>query len=157
MILDTTAHDELPAGYETLLQELWSRRPPAVLFGSIAVVVALCLVVAAVVLSFLDHPMLAGLFAGNMIAGDMSSVMRLGLVGLAMVDLWLVWRLLAGKAWARLALLSVASIAVVIELVDITIAKSTSMTIAALVTAGLHIVIVLLFSSNSARQFTKIH
>lgn len=157
MILDTTAHDELPAGYETLLQELWSRRPPAILFGSIAVVVALCLVVAAVVLSFLDHPMLAGLFAGNMIAGDMSSVMRLGLVGLAMVDLWLVWRLLAGKAWARLALLSVASIAVVIELVDITIAKSTSMTIAALVTAGLHIVIVLLFSSNSARQFTKIH
>ena len=155
VIMDTTTHDKLPTEHETLLQELWSLRPPAILLGSSAVIITLALMIVGVALSLLNHPGLAGLLVGSMVLGSVSSVVRIGLVVLVVIELWLVWRLLKGSAWARLALLSVASVTVVIELLGATMDVSISTTIATLVTAGLHIMIVLLFSSDSARQFTR--
>ena len=157
VMLDATAHDEVPAGYELILQELWSRRPPAILFGSMAVVAVLALMVTGIVFDMLQYSNLAELLAGSVVADNVSYVVRGGLIVLAVIELWLVRRLLAGSGNARIMLLSVASVAAVTEGLRATVGESPTAMLAILATMGLHIVTVLLFSSDSARQFTHIH
>lgn len=40
IIMDGTIHDRCPRNHKTLLEELWSRRPPQILIGSVLMVLA---------------------------------------------------------------------------------------------------------------------
>jgi len=66
----------------------------------------------------------------------------------------LVWLLLRGSSRARISLLAVATLAIITESLSVTIERINMSTVFLLTSIGVHIMIMMLFSSDAARYFT---
>ena len=73
---------------------------------------------------------------------------------LVIVEFVLVWLLLRGSSRARISLLAVATLAIITESLSVTIERINMSTVFRLTSIGVHIMIMMLFSSDAARYFT---
>lgn len=171
LALDATATDSLQIEHETILHELWSKRPPQILLGSILVGVTVAITAVQVVVDLfrlhalrleLAHDILSKgtAWQGVSVMTQASWLFWL-LVAIEIMIMtlegMLVIYVLRGSNRVRLFLLLMASLLVFTELVGVSISFMTLSAFGSLATTGLHIAIILLFSSEAARQFTTTH
>lgn len=170
VIMDATIHEERPEAHDNLLHELWSRRPPQVVIGSTLVALALLVVAIGSIIDLFDLPTIVGasvdsfqnalktsredaLFVAYFTIGG-AAIMSLILALIQAVFVVLVMR---GGYHSRLVLLILASLAVIAESLTFSGIREESMAFVSLLVIGLNIVVVLMFSSDAARQFTLTH
>lgn len=170
VIMDATIHEERPEAHDNLLHELWSRRPPQVVIGSTLVALALLVVAIGSIIDLFDLPTIVGasvdsfqnalktsredaLFVAYFTIGG-AAIMSLILALIQAVFVVLVMR---GGYHSRLVLLILASLAVITESLTFSGIREESMAFVSLLVIGLNIVVVLMFSSDAARQFTLTH
>lgn len=166
VILDATSHEVTPATHDTLIQQFWSRRPPQIAFGVVAVFVALALITmnAIIELFAIDqfHSQVVAELAVDGQVHDVAVVANwligssivLGTVWVG-VTIMLVSRTFSGSNRLRLVLMVMCGLAVITNSVTLTIGKITWSTASTLLFIGLNIVAVLMFSSDAARRFTR--
>ena len=81
------------------------------------------------------------------------STMALSLA-IVIIELALAGALLRGSNWARIMLLAVASATIIAESLSITVGRINMAMAFLFVMIGIHIMVVMLFSSDTARFFT---
>ena len=159
IIMDGTIHDRLPKNHETLLKELWSRRPPQILFGCGLIVVVSLFTIGQMLLDTVNWPE----FAQEMVAETAVSVESVNVIVLStmalslaivIIELALAGALLRGSNRARIMLLAVASATIITESLSITVGRINMAMAFLFVMIGIHIMVVMLFSSDAARFFT---
>lgn len=167
VIYDRTSYETDDEKHESLIQELWSRRPPQILLGCLLVLVTLLLSTASLVYDIASWQALINDIASGFVLDGMSRPEALasaswlvtgtmaGSVLLVLFEILLVYLVLKGSNQSRILLLGVASATAVFEMLGITIGKLSWATAGLLLISGLHIAIVLMFSTDAARRFTR--
>lgn len=166
VILDATSHEVTPPTHDTLIQQFWSRRPPQIAFGVVAVFVALALITMnAIIELFAIDQFHSQVVAELAVDGQVHDVAVVAnwLIGSSIVlgTVWvgitimLVSRTFSGSNRLRLVLMVMCGLAVITNSVTLTIGKITWSTASTLLFIGLNIVAVLMFSSDAARRFTR--
>lgn len=159
IIMDGTIHDRLPKNHETLLKELWSRRPPQILFGCGLIVVVSLFTIGQMLFDTVNWPE----FAQEMVTEAAVSVESANVIILStmvlnfvivIIELALAGALLRGSNRARIMLLAVASATIIAESLSITVGRINMAMAFLFVMIGIHIMVVMLFSSDAARFFT---
>ena len=159
IIMDGTIHDRLPKNHETLLKELWSRRPPQILFGCGLIVVVSLFTIGQMLFDTVNWPE----FAQEMVTETAVSVESANVIilstmvlnfAIVIIELALAGALLRGSNRARIMLLAVASATIVTESLSITVGRINMAMAFLFVMIGIHIMVVMLFSSDAARFFT---
>ncbi len=166
VILDATSHEVTPEVHNTLIQQLWSRRPPQIAFGVVAVFAALVVsIITTVIELFAIDQFHSQTVAELMVDGQVNdaAVIANWLIGSSIIIgvVWviiiivLVGRTFGGSNRLRLALMAMCGLAVIANSFTLTIGKITWSTVSTLLFIGLNIVAVLMFSSDAARRFTR--
>lgn len=159
IIMDGTIHDRLPKNHETLLKELWSRRPPQILFGCGLIVIVSLFTIGQMLFDTVNWPE----FAREMVTETAVSVESANVIVLStmvlsfaivIIELALAGALLRGSNRARIMLLAVASATIITESLSITVGRINMAMAFLFVMIGIHIMVVMLFSSDAARFFT---
>ena len=159
IIMDGTIHDRLPKNHETLLKELWSRRPPQILFGCGLIVVVSLFTIGQMLFDAVNWPE----FTREMVTETAVSVESANVIVLStmvlsfaivIIELALAGALLRGSNRARIMLLAVASATIITESLSITVGRINMAMAFLFVMIGIHIMVVMLFSSDAARFFT---
>ena len=159
IIMDGTIHDRLPKNHETLLKELWSRRPPQILFGCGLIVVVSLFTIGQMLFDTVNWPE----FAQEMVTETAVSVESANVIvfstmalsfAIVIIELALAGALLRGSNRARIMLLAVASATIIAESLSITVGRINMAMAFLFVMIGIHIMVVMLFSSDAARFFT---
>ena len=159
IIMDGTIHDRLPKNHETLLKELWSRRPPQILFGCGLIVVVSLFTIGQMLFDTVNWPE----FTREMVTETAVSVESANVIVLStmvlsfaivIIELALAGALLRGSNRARIMLLAVASATIITESLSITVGRINMAMAFLFVMIGIHIMVVMLFSSDAARFFT---
>ena len=159
IIMDGTIHDRHPRNHETLIEELWSRRPPQILIGSGLMVLVSLFTIGQTMVNFSSWPELLAQVTNieqidiNLANTILSVISGLNLL-LVVVELVLVGLLLRGSNRARISLLAVATLAIITESLSVTIERINMSAVFLLTSIGVHIMIMMLFSSDAARYFT---
>ena len=159
IIMDGTIHDRLPKNHETLLKEPWSRRPPQILFGCGLIVIVSLFTIGQMLLDTVNWPEFAQeMVTETAVSVESANVIVLSTMALSLaiviIELSLAGALLRGSNWARIMLLAVASATIITESLSITTGRINMAMAFLLVMIGIHIMIVMLFSSDAARFFT---
>ena len=160
IIMDGTIHDRCPRNHETLLEELWSRRPPQILIGSVLMVLASLFAVGQTLVDISSWPEILAVVTNIEqidinLANTALSIMAVLNVLLVIVEFILVGLLLRGSNRARISLLAVAMLAIITESLSVTTGRINASAILLLTSIGVHIMIMMLFSSDAARYFTE--
>lgn len=160
IIMDGTIHDRCPRNHETLLEELWSRRPPQILIGSVLMILASLFAVGQTLVDISSWTeTLAVVMNIEQIdinlANTALSIMAVLNVLLVIVEFILVGLLLRGSNRARISLLAVAMLAIITESLSVTTGRINASAVLLLTSVGVHIMIMMLFSSDAARYFTE--
>ena len=159
IIMDGTIHDRLPKNHETLLKELWSRRPPQILFGCGLIVIVSLFTIGQMLFDTANWPE----FAQEMVTETAVSVESANVIVLStmvlsfvivIIELALAGALLRGSNRARIMLLAVASATIITESLSITVGRINMAMAFLFVMIGIHIMVVMLFSSDAAWFFT---
>ncbi len=159
IIMDGTIHDRLPKNHETLLKELWSRRPPQILFGCGLIVIVSLFTIGQMLFDTVNWPE----FAQEMVTETAVSVESANVIilstmvlnfAIVIIELALAGALLRGSNRARIMLLAVASATIITESLSITVGRINMAMAFLFVMIGIHIMVVMLFSSDAARFFT---
>ena len=159
IIMDGTIHDRLPKNHETLLKELWSRRPPQILFGCGLIVIVSLFTIGQMLFDTANWSE----FAQEMVTETAVSVESANVIvfstmalslAIVIVELALAGALLRGSNRARIMLLAVASATIITESLSITVGRINMAMAFLFVMIGIHIMVVMLFSSDAARFFT---
>ena len=160
IIMDGTIHDRCPRNHETLLEELWSRRPPQILIGSVLMILASLFAVGQTLVDISSWPEILAVFTNIEqidinLANTALSIMAVLNVLLVIVEFILVGLLLRGSNRARISLLAVAMLAIITESLSVTTGRINASAVLLLTSIGVHIMIMMLFSSDAARYFTE--
>lgn len=131
VILDATSPEAPSELHDTLIWQLWSHRPPQIALGVVLIVIA----------------MLVSLL--NAVAVE-SIAWMIGVVILLRLVFY-------GSAIARIILLAITSMTALISAMQVTLGTATGSPIGTLFFIGINIGVVLLFSSDAARRFTRAH
>ena len=159
IIMDGTIHDRLPKNHETLLKELWSRRPPQILFGCGLIVVVSLFTIGQMLFDTANWSE----FTREMVTETAVSVESANVIvfstmalslAIVIIELALAGALLRGSNRARIMLLAVASATIITESLSITVGRINMAMAFLFVMIGIHIMVVMLFSSDAARFFT---
>ncbi len=159
IIMDGTIHDRLPKNHETLLKELWSRCPPQILFGCGLIVIVSLFTIGQILLDTANWSE----FAREMVTEATVSVESANVIilstmvlnfAIVIIELALAGVLLRGSNRARIMLLAVASATIITESLSITVGRINMAMAFLFVMIGIHIMVVMLFSSDAARFFT---
>lgn len=159
IIMDGTIHDRLPKNHETLLKELWSRRPPQILFGCGLIVVVSLFTIGQMLFDTANWSE----FTREMVTETAVSVESANVIvfstmalsfAIVIIELALAGALLRGSNRARIMLLAVASATIIAESLSITVGRINMAMAFLFVMIGIHIMVVMLFSSDVARFFT---
>ena len=159
IIMDGTIHDRLPKNHETLLKELWSRRPPQILFGCGLIVVVSLFTIGQMLFDTANWSE----FTREMVTETAVSVESANVIvfstmalslAIVVIELALAGALLRGSNRARIMLLAVASATIIAESLSITVGRINMAMAFLFVMIGIHIMVVMLFSSDAARFFT---
>ena len=159
IIMDGTIHDRLPKNHETLLKELWSRRPPQILFGCGLIVIVSLFTIGQMLFDTVSWPEFAqGMVTETAVSVESVNVIVLSTMALSLaiviIELALAGALLRGSNRARIMLLAVASATIITESLSITVGRINMAMAFLFVMIGIHIMVVMLFSSDAARFFT---
>lgn len=159
IIMDGTIHDRLPKNHETLLKELWSRRPPQILFGCGLIVIVSLFTIGQMLFDTVNWPEFAqGMVTETAFSVESANVIVLSTMALSLaiviIELALAGALLRGSNRARIMLLAVASATIITESLSITVGRINMAMAFLFVMIGIHIMVVMLFSSDAARFFT---
>lgn len=159
IIMDGTIHDRLPKNHETLLKELWSRRPPQILFGCGLIVIVSLFTIGQMLFDTVNWPEFAQeMVTETAVSVESANVIVLSTMALSLaiviIELALAGALLRGSNRARIMLLAVASATIVTESLSITVGRINMAMAFLFVMIGAHIMVVMLFSSDAARFFT---
>ena len=167
VILDATNHELRPDEHDTLLNQLWSKRPPQVAFGVMLVGLAMASAAISTFLDLLSFENLLHATVGELVASGLTQS-----DAMAGAD-WLVWgSIIFSVAWIvltlvlarstfrgsdrnRLLLMTLSSAAALLTSLTLTIGKITWSSASALIFIGFNIAIVLMLSSDAARRFTR--
>ncbi len=158
LIFDTTIHDRRPIGYEATLSDVWSRRPVQIVIGAILMVVVIIQGGMDLVYNVFhwQHAIHDPSFQGDIVTSTtgllVASVLE---IVVFLIELFLVVMVLRGSNRARISLLVISSLMVLSATSAATIGKMNFVMLYTLALIGAHIIIVLLFSSDEARRFTK--
>lgn len=144
LVLDRT-NQLFKGDLESALYQLWSKRPPQIVFGSMLVLMTMAISI--LVLS------LSGYWQSGIDSWLIVESTTLILLIMA-VELFLAGRVLSGSEFARAGVLAISSFYILGEAFNVSYGKASLAVIGPLVLVGIHIVIILLFSSDGARQFT---
>lgn len=160
IIMDGTIHDRCPRNHETLLEELWSRRPPQILIGSVLMILASLFAVGQTLVDISSWPEILAVFTNIEqidinLANTALSIMAVLNILLVIVEFILVGLLLRGSNRARISLLAVAMLAIITESLSVTTGRINASAVLLLTSIGVHIMIMMLFSSDAARYFTE--
>ena len=160
IIMDGTIHDRCPRNHETLLEELWSRRPPQILIGSVLMLLASLFAVGQTLVDISSWPEILAVVTNIEqidinLANTALSIMAVLNVLLVIVEFILVGLLLRGSNRARISLLAVAMLAIITESLSVTTGRINASAVLLLTSVGVHIMIMMLFSSDAARYFTE--
>lgn len=159
IIMDGTVHDRLPKNHETLLKELWSRRPPQILFGCGLIVIVSLFTIGQMLFDTANWSE----FTREMVTETAVSVESANVIvfstmalslAIVIIELALAGALLRGSNRARIMLLAVASATIIAESLSITVGRINMAMAFLFVMIGIHIMVVMLFSSDAARFFT---
>lgn len=145
---------------EDTVEKMWRHRPPQILTGSVLMILilifsALQLIVGSIIkpdwlIDFLNN---YNIHNGTLYFSFLpQAVFSIAVVA---VELLLVLRLMYGDNLARIILLGVSAITVVIDGVTLSSYGRGDIPFLALFNIGMHILILILFSSESARLFTN--
>ena len=168
VILDGTTHDEdWSERHDTLLQELWSRRPPQISFGIILTVIAALISLMNLVIDVMGWelyhqetvqafladgwPMAESLIGAKWLIGGAIVLTACWIV----LTLGLAWRTFCGSDRSRQILMMSAAVAAVGSSWSLTIGKLTWITAGLLAFIGINIVTIIMLSSDAARKFTR--
>lgn len=159
IIMDGTIHDRLPKNHETLLKELWSRRPPQILFGCGLIVIVSLFTIGQMLFDTANWSEFAQeMVAETAVSVESANVIVLSTMALSLaiviIELALAGALLRGSNRARIMLLAVASATIITESLSITVGRINMAMAFLFVMIGIHIMVVMLFSSDAARFFT---
>ena len=159
IIMDGTIHDRLPKNHETLLKELWSRRPPQILFGCGLIVVVSLFTIGQMLLDTANwSEFTREMVTETAVSVESANVIVLSTMALSLaiviIELALAGALLRGSNRARIMLLAVASATIITESLSITVGRINMAMAFLFVMIGVHIMVVMLFSSDVARFFT---
>ena len=160
IIMDGTIHDRCPRNHETLLEELWSRRPPQILIGSVLMLLASLFAVGQTLVDISSWPEILAVVTNIEqidinLANTALSIMAVLNVLLVIVEFILVGLLLRGSNRARISLLAVAMLAIITESLSVTTGRINASAVLLLTSVGVRIMIMMLFSSDAARYFTE--
>lgn len=166
LILDATQHETHPELHNTLIWRLWSRRPPQISFGVVLVALTMVITGISTVVEFINLDEVRQrarleLQEDNLSAADMevavdwviSSSIIVTLAWLLLMVFLVRWTF-RGSDRSRIMLMMVASVAALVSSLSLTVGKITWSAAGILFFISLNIVVVLLFSSDSARRFT---
>ena len=159
IIMDGTIHDRLPKNHETLLKELWSRRPPQILFGCGLIVVVSLFTIGQMLFDTANwSEFTREMVTETAVSVESANVIVLSTMALSLaiviIELALAGALLRGSNRARIMLLAVASATIITESLSITVGRINMAMAFLFVMIGIHIMVVMLFSSDAARFFT---
>lgn len=159
IIMDGTIHDRLPKNHETLLKELWSRRPPQILFGCGLIVIVSLFTIGQMLFDTANwSEFTREMVTETAVSVESANVIVLSTMALSLaiviIELALAGALLRGSNRARIMLLAVASATIITESLSITVGRINMAMAFLFVMIGVHIMVVMLFSSDAARFFT---
>ena len=160
IIMDGTIHDRCPRNHKTLLEELWRRRPPQMWIGSVWMVLASLFAVGQTLVDISSWTETLAVVTNIEqidinLANTALSIMAVLNVLLVIVEFILVGLLLRGSNRARISLLAVAMLAIITESLSVTTGRINASAVLLLTSIGVHIMIMMLFSSDAARYFTE--
>lgn len=153
---------------EPLIRQIWEQRPPQILIGSILVMVATLFSLIALIgdmtswtiLSQIGNLSEQGMGIGAVISilssdsGVTSRAVMIIAVGMATIELFLTVNVLRGGGNSRLILLTIASVTTLLGLTSFGVQREL-VPVELMLFIGLHLLIVLAFSSDEARRYTK--
>ena len=167
LILDATTHETMPDEHATLMSQFLSRRPPQIALGIIMIGLAIAVATMStffeilnfshlrmeVVRIFHDSGLpLQSIESATHIVATISAIVSTTWIGIVIFLAGLTFR---GSDRSRILLMSIASLAAVISSFGLTIGRVTWSAAGTLLFIGVNIVIVLMFSTDAARRFTR--
>ncbi len=164
LILDKTVYDQPPEEHESLLRELWGRRPPQILLGFVFLTMILAVATIDSIKSLVIRHNVdfaaEQLSANSAISENLASRVVIGSIILSfaviILEFVLAIAVLHGSYRSRIALLILVSMAIITEAFSVTIRPIDLPVLGILMSIGLHIAVVLSFSSDAARLYTKV-
>lgn len=168
-ILDKT-NQELDRDLGGVARQLWGKRPIQIVLGPGLVMVTLLISIVGLVISILNWPGIDQAISFHLDILRKSPLDNLIIVALwwavigsmlariiiVVAELFLVVRTLRGSELARIGILAISSVVVLGEIINASTKGMDLATTSSLIIAGAHIVVILSFSSDSARRFTRI-
>ena len=169
IILDKT-NQELGGDFEGAVKQLWSKRPIQIVLGSGLVLITLLVSIISLVISLLNWPGIDQVINAHLDIlkkGPLDDLTIIALwwtvigsmlarIILIIVELILVIRSLRGSELARIGILAISSVVVLGDIINASNRGIDLVATSSLINAGVHILIILLFSSDSARRFTRV-
>lgn len=168
-ILNDTSHDKSSYSHNTLLWQLWSRRPPQITFGILIITLTILLSFVSTVFELINidqlHQQIVSDLQEDATAASDFTIDPYWLIGgsvlvsmafLAFMAL-LGYQTLRGNNKSRLLLMILASVSALVASSVLTIGKMTWSSASLLLFVGLNIIAVMMFSSDDARLFTRAH
>ena len=168
VILDATAHEYAISAeeHDTVLQQLWNRRPPQISFAILFTALAIAIVLMGALFDFLLFDELLHQTTQDFIVEGLdTSVAATGAewtirgvlslsAGWILVTAVLSRGTFRGSNKDRLLLMILSSLSVLATSFTLTIGKITWTSVGTLAFIGINITIILMLSSDAARQFT---
>ena len=167
LILDATTHETMPDEHATLMSQFLSRRPPQIALGIIMIGLAIAVATMSTFFEILNFSHLRmevvrifhesglplqSIESATHIVATISAIVSTTWIGIVIFLAGLTFR---GSDRSRILLMSIASLAAVISSFGLTIGRVTWSAAGTLLFIGVNIVIVLMFSTDAARRFTR--
>ena len=167
LILDATTHETMPDEHATLMSQFLSRRPPQIALGIIMIGLAIAVATMSTFFEILNFSHLRmevvrifhesglplqSIESATHIVATISAIVSTTWIGIVIFLAGLTFR---GSDRSRILLMSIASLAAVISSFGLTIGRVTWSAAGTLLFIGINIVIVLMFSTDAARRFTR--
>lgn len=167
VIVDSTVYEQQPDTHDTLLEELWSQRPPQISFAIVLTVIATLISCANLGIDLLGFDMYhqeavqdlqaegwsitESLTGASWLLGGSIVVMVMWII----IALWLAWRAFRGSDRSRQLLMVMSAMAALAASWSLTVGKLTWLAAGLLSFIGMNIVIIVMLSSDAARRFTR--
>lgn len=169
LILDATQHDSDDDEHRTLIEEFWSRRPPQISFGILLVVVSALVLALSIVVEMTAVAQLKDDIAQELLIDGTTTTLQEAAaladsltagsvvfsVGWVLIVLLLARMVFRGANRSRIILMISSSVAIITASLSLTVGRLNLHSMGLLAFIALNITIILMLSSDAARQFTR--
>lgn len=169
IIMDSTAYELLPSSHDTVLEQLWSKRPVHIVLGVFLVFLALVTAAISTGIELIDISYIREQVATQIQVEQQAAPVEMidltvnsMLIGSIVITvIWTVVTIilahfvLAGGNRSRIWLMIAAALAIAISASTLTVGRITWSATGTLAFIGLNICIILLLSADASRRFTR--